>query len=124
MPLTLALLALAAKALFPELSWAEAFLLGAVLSPTDPVVTSTVVTSQRVPRNVRHTLNLESGLNDGLALPFVLFFLVLASPGGDAGSEATQLVGEAAVGALIGLAVGVLGGRLHPAARWRYYPAL
>ena len=43
MPLTLVLLALAGKALFPELSWAEAFLLGAVLSPTDPVVTSAVV---------------------------------------------------------------------------------
>jgi sodium/hydrogen antiporter len=40
MPVTLALIGLAAKALFPELSWAEAFLLGAVLSPTDPVVTS------------------------------------------------------------------------------------
>ena len=34
-----------------------------------------------VPSTIRHTLNLESGLNDGLALPFVLFFLVLASPG-------------------------------------------
>src|SRR5262249_51603948 len=42
MPLTLVLVALAAKALFGELSWAEAFLLGAVLSPTDPVVTSSV----------------------------------------------------------------------------------
>ena len=49
MPITLGLLALGAKLLFSELSWAEAFLLGAVLSPTDPVVTSTVVTSQRVP---------------------------------------------------------------------------
>ncbi len=82
MPITLALLALGAKLLFNELSWAEAFLLGAVLSPTDPVVTSTVVTAQRVPAAIRHTLNLESGLNDGLALPFVLFFLVLATPGG------------------------------------------
>ena len=34
-----------------------------------------------MPAIVRHTLNLESGLNDGLALPFVLFFLVLAQPG-------------------------------------------
>ena len=74
MPITLALLALAAKALFPSLSWAEAFLLAAVLTPTDPVVTSSVVTSPDVPARVRHTLNLESGLNDGLALPFVLFF--------------------------------------------------
>ena len=53
MPLTLALLALAAKLLFSELSWAEAFLLGAVLSATDPVVTSAVVTSQRVPASVQ-----------------------------------------------------------------------
>jgi NhaP-type Na+/H+ or K+/H+ antiporter len=113
MPITMGLLALAAKVLFPDLSWAEAFLLGAVLSPTDPVVTSAVVTSRLVPAKVRHTLNLESGLNDGLALPFVLFFLVLASPGGDAGAEAAKLAGEALVGAAIGTALGVFAGRLH-----------
>jgi NhaP-type Na+/H+ or K+/H+ antiporter len=114
MPITMALLALAAKALFPGLSWPEAFLLGAVLAPTDPVVTSVVVTSRLVPSAVRHTLNLESGLNDGLALPFVLFFLVFASPTGDAGSEAAQLAGEAVIGVAVGLALGYLGGRLHP----------
>jgi sodium/hydrogen antiporter len=113
MPITMALLGLAAKALFPDLSWAEALLLAAVLSPTDPVVTSAVVASQLVPSRVRHTLNLESGLNDGLALPFVLFFLVLASPGGNAGTEAAKLAGEALVGAAIGLGLGALGGRLH-----------
>lgn len=112
MPLTLLLLAVCAKLLFGDLDWAEAFLLAAVLSPTDPVVTSTVVTSQRVPESIRHTLNLESGLNDGLALPFVLFFIVLASPGGDAGREALDLLGEAAVGALIGVALGLLAGRM------------
>jgi sodium/hydrogen antiporter len=113
MPITMALLGLAAKVLFPDLSWAEALLLGAVLSPTDPVVTSAVVASRLVPSAVRHTLNLESGLNDGLALPFVLFFLVLASPGGDAGTEAAKLAGEAVVGATIGLGLGALAGRLH-----------
>lgn len=113
MPITMVLLALAGKLLFPALTWAEAFLLGAVLSPTDPVVTSAVVTSRLVPASVRHTLNLESGLNDGLALPFVLFFLVLASPGGDAGAEAAKLVGQAAVGALIGIGLGAAAGRLH-----------
>ena len=114
MPITLVLLALAGKALFPELTWAEAFLLGAVLSPTDPVVTSAVVTAQRVPRLIRHTLNLESGLNDGLALPFVLFFLVLATAQDNAGGEAGQLAAEAVVGALIGVALAVLAGRLLP----------
>lgn len=114
MPITLVLLALVGKALFPALTWAEAFLLGAVLSPTDPVVTSAVVTSTRVPARVRHTLNLESGLNDGLALPFVLFFLVLAQPGGDAGVEAAKLAGQAVVGGALGIGLGMLGGRLHP----------
>jgi len=114
MPITLVLLALGAKALFSELTWAEAFLLGAVLSPTDPVVTSALVTARRVPERVRHTLNLESGLNDGLALPFVLFFLILASPAGDAPAEGLQLLGEAVAGALIGVALGLAAGRLVP----------
>lgn len=113
MPVTMGLLALGAHLVFPDLSWAEAFLLAAILSPTDPVVTSAVVTAQRVPAMIRHTLNLESGLNDGLALPFVLFFLVLATPGGEAGQEALELLGEAAFGAVIGIALGVIGGRLH-----------
>ncbi|HYY75243.1 MAG TPA: cation:proton antiporter [Gaiellaceae bacterium] len=113
MPLTLVLLALCGKALFPELTWAEAFLLGAVLSPTDPVVTSAVVTAERVPRVIRHTLNLESGLNDGLALPFVLFFLVLATAG-DAVEEGLNLAGEALVGALIGVVLALLAGRALP----------
>jgi len=112
MPMTLVLLSLTAKLLFPELEWAEAFLLGAVLTPTDPVVTSAVVTAQKVPAKIRHTLNLESGLNDGLALPFVLFFLIFAQPGGDAGQEAMELLGEAAVGAAIGIGLGMLAGRL------------
>jgi NhaP-type Na+/H+ or K+/H+ antiporter len=73
MPLTAALVACAAQAL-TDLSWTECFLLGALLSPTDPVLSSAVVTNPRVPRIVRHSLNLESGLNDGLALPAVLAF--------------------------------------------------
>ncbi len=112
MPVTLVLLALAAKLLFPALTWAEAFLLGAVLSPTDPVVTSAVVTSARVPRVIRHTLNLESGLNDGLALPVVLFFLVLATHTGGPAVEAAQLAGEALVGAAIGVGLAFVGGRV------------
>lgn len=112
MPLTLAILGLGAKALFPELTWPEAFLLAAVLAPTDPVVTSAVVSAKRVPELVRHTLNLESGLNDGLALPLVLFFLILAESEPGAGGEVATLLGEAAVGAVVGAALGYAGGQL------------
>ncbi|HSO99073.1 MAG TPA: cation:proton antiporter, partial [Solirubrobacteraceae bacterium] len=64
MPLTAGIVALAARGLI-GLSWTESFLLGALLSPTDPVLSSSVVTNPRVPRLIRHSLNLESGMNDG-----------------------------------------------------------
>ena len=73
MPITGALVALVAHWVV-GLGWLESCLLGALLSPTDPVLSSSVVTNPRVPRLVRHSLNLESGLNDGLALPAVLAF--------------------------------------------------
>ncbi len=114
MPITLVLLAVAAHVLFPALSWQEAFLLGAVLSPTDPVVTSAVVTSERIPETIRHTLNLESGLNDGLALPFVLFFLALATGAAGPGGEAARLAGEALFGAGVGVALALGGAALMP----------
>jgi sodium/hydrogen antiporter len=74
MPLTAVVVALLARWLV-GLTWTESFLLGALLSPTDPVLSSGVVTDGRVPRLIRHSLNLESGLNDGLALPAVLAFV-------------------------------------------------
>jgi NhaP-type Na+/H+ or K+/H+ antiporter len=73
MPITGALVAVVAHWVV-GLGWLESCLLGALLSPTDPVLSSSVVTNPRVPRLVRHSLNLESGLNDGLALPAVLAF--------------------------------------------------
>jgi sodium/hydrogen antiporter len=73
MPITGAIVAGAAHWIV-GLTWLESALVGALLSPTDPVLSSSVVTNPRVPRLVRHSLNLESGLNDGLALPAVLAF--------------------------------------------------
>ena len=74
MPITAGLVALLTHAV-TDLGWTESFLVGALLSPTDPVLSSTVVNNPRVPRIIRHSLNLESGLNDGLALPAVLAFV-------------------------------------------------
>jgi NhaP-type Na+/H+ or K+/H+ antiporter len=83
MPITALVVAAAAKAL-TDLSWTEAFLLGALLSPTDPVLSSGVVTNPRVPRIIRHSLNLESGMNDGLALaPVLALSAALSASHGD-----------------------------------------
>ena len=79
MPVTALIVAALARWLV-GLDWTESLLLGALLSPTDPVLSSGVVTDLRVPRVIRHSLNLESGLNDGLALPAVLAFAAALDP--------------------------------------------
>lgn len=113
MPLTCGLVACAAKAL-TGLSWTEAFLLGALLSPTDPVLSSSVVTNPRVPRLLRHSLNLESGLNDGLALPAVLALLAaLAQDSGDFVWWRFVLQ-DVSLGLVTGLVIGYCAARLMP----------
>lgn len=64
--------------LLPGLKLWEAALLGTILAPTDAVLGQAVVSDRRVPRLIRHGLNIESGLNDGLALPVLTIFLTLA----------------------------------------------
>lgn len=68
LPLTLLGIALVAHWMV-SLSWAESFLVGAVLSPTDPVFAAAIVGREEIPWRLRQLLNVESGLNDGLALP-------------------------------------------------------
>jgi NhaP-type Na+/H+ or K+/H+ antiporter len=111
MPLTGGVIALAAR-LMTGLSWTQSLLLGALLSPTDPVLSSSVVTNPRVPRLVRHSLNLESGLNDGLALPAVL---VLAAALGAGHFVWWQfLLENVGLGLVSGLLVGGLAAVLMP----------
>ena len=113
MPLTAALVAVATYAL-TDLDWTESFLLGALLSPTDPVLSSAVVTNPRVPRRIRHSLNLESGLNDGLALPAVLALLVALDPTGEDFTWWTFAVQDIGVGFAAGIVVGFAAARLMP----------
>ena len=116
MPITAALVAVAAHA-FTDLDWTESFLLGALLSPTDPVLSSAVVTNPRVPRRVRHSLNLESGLNDGLALPAVLALLFSLDPDEGDFTWWAFVVQDLAVGLAAGALVGFVGARLMPVRR-------
>jgi NhaP-type Na+/H+ or K+/H+ antiporter len=107
MPITGALVALATHAL-TDLSWTESFLVGALLSPTDPVLSSSVVTNPRVPRLVRHSLNLESGMNDGLALPAVLAFSAALSPGANDFVWYEFVLKDVVIGLAVGIVLGLL----------------
>ncbi|MEA2254990.1 MAG: sodium/hydrogen antiporter [Solirubrobacteraceae bacterium] len=112
MPITAGIVAVATKAL-TDLSWTEAFLVGALLSPTDPVLSSSVVTNPRVPRVIRHSLNLESGLNDGLALPPVLA-LTAALAANTHFVWWKFVLQDITLGVVYGLVVGYLASRLLP----------
>jgi NhaP-type Na+/H+ or K+/H+ antiporter len=101
MPLVFALTTLAAWGI-AGLSLAEAALLGAVLAPTDPVFASAIVGREEVPARLRHLLNVESGVNDGLALPVVLVLLaVLGGESITAGEVGAELAGGVAVGIVV-----------------------
>jgi NhaP-type Na+/H+ or K+/H+ antiporter len=101
LPLTLLLTAAAAHWVV-GLPWLESALLGAVLAPTDPVFAAAIVGRNEVPGRLRHLLNVESGVNDGLALPIVL---VLLSAAGGMEAGGWVLAEELALGVVIGVAV-------------------
>jgi sodium/hydrogen antiporter len=111
LPLTIALGALTAAALFGVLSFWEAVILGVVLAPTDAALGQAVVSDERVPQRIRQGLNVESGLNDGICVP-LLFAAVAAadveseiSDGRGAGRLLLEELGYGAVG---GVAAGLL----------------
>jgi len=119
MPLTAAIVALAAHAL-TDLGWTECFLLGALLAPTDPVLSSSVVTNPRVPRIVRHSLNLESGMNDGLALPAVLAFTAALVGAGADGEEFVWwrfVLQDVTLGFAFGIVMGLVASAAMPRER-------
>lgn len=103
MPLTMLLTALAAHLLL-HIGWVDAWLVGIALSPTDPVFASAVIGREEVPPRVRAMLNVESGVNDGIALPAILW--LIARDGGP---------GATLPGMLLGVSGGVAVGFLVPA---------
>jgi sodium/hydrogen antiporter len=108
MPLTILLGMAAGAALLTELEFWEAAIVAAVLAPTDAALGQAVVSSPAVPARIRQALSVESGLNDGLSVPFLALFLAIAVD--QTVPEASDWFGFAAeqigLGALIGAAVG------------------
>ncbi len=122
LPLVMIAGAFLATLVFPGLSLWEAALLAALLAPTDAALGQTVVTARAVPLRIRQALNVESGLNDGIALPAVLLFAALAGgEAADAGGWLRFAALQVVLGPLVGIACGYAGARLldeAAARRW------
>ena len=115
LPLTIFLGAVIAILFFTDLSLPEAALIGVILAPTDAGLGQVIVNSPKVPARIRQALNVESGLNDGGAIPFFAFFLVI-SAAEEAHIPASQWVvfafEQIGYGVLVGLIVGLAGAYL------------
>ncbi len=102
--------------LFPSLPVALAGLVGAALAPTDAALSASVIDDDRLPAAVRRVLNVESGLNDGIATPVVTFCIASAATvlGVTAHHDEAGLgaLKQLVVGAAIGAGVALAGGRL------------
>ncbi len=116
MLLTMLLGALCAMVVLGGLSWLEAAILAAILAPTDAGLGQVIVSSERVPKLIRQSLNVEAGLNDGLSVPFLLLFIALAvaeEGSGAPGAVLARFLGEQlGYGTVIGLGIGATGGWL------------
>ena len=111
LPLTVLLGTVGAIVLFPGVTLGLALLVGSTLAPTDAALGQPVVTNPIVPSRIRRVLNVESGLNDGIATPLV--FLAIALAGAEATGHAGWLadaVVASAIGVLVGVALGFGGG--------------
>jgi NhaP-type Na+/H+ or K+/H+ antiporter len=114
LPLTLVIGGVAAFFMFDALSWSLALFIGAALAPTDAALSVQVINDERVPLRLRRALNVESGLNDGIATPVVTLALAFAATGLGIDGEGEAFVAGAALqelglGVLAGIAVGLLG---------------
>ncbi|MGW6563917.1 cation:proton antiporter [Streptomyces sp. NPDC054975] len=90
------------------LDWTTSFLVGAVLAPTDPVFASAIVGRKEVPARLRELLNVESGINDGLALPVVLILIAAAGPTAAAEASFGKIGLELGLGLAFGVALPLL----------------
>ncbi len=115
LPLTIMIGAFFANQLFPSFLFWEAALLAALLAPTDAALGQAVVSAKAVPVRIRQAINVESGLNDGIALPAVLLFAALASVeqhASGAGEWLRFIALQLTLGPLAGIVIGFVGARL------------
>jgi NhaP-type Na+/H+ or K+/H+ antiporter len=122
LPLTIFLGGLLVYWIFPREGIGFALLIGAILAPTDAALGLPIFNNERVPVRIRRALNVESGLNDGIATPFVLLFtgLAVAELTQSLSKWLTTAVFEIGMAVFVGAALGMLGGWLLSSAMKRH----
>ncbi len=116
LPLTIGLGTVAAHILF-DVPWADAAVIGSLLAPTDAALGLAVVTNPVVPARIRRALTIESGLNDGIATPFVVFFLAVAAAEVDHQRWVVTSVKELGLAVVVGAGLGLVAGAVASRAR-------
>lgn len=121
LPLTIAVGGLVGWWLFPELGVGFALLLGTILAPTDAALSLPVLLNKAIPVRVRRAINIESGLNDGIASPFVALFIAITIAEETASNQGWLLPAafQILIAIVVAALVGGLGGRLAVWARAR-----
>ncbi len=116
LPLTIVLGFGVGVVLFDSLTLFEVAILATLLAPTDAALGKAVVTDNSVPANIRESLNVESGLNDGICVPILFVFLALAAgtaaEGGTTALALKLVAEEIGIGVLVGAGVTLLGSKL------------
>ncbi len=116
LPLSIVAGTVVAVLVFPSMPIALAGLIGASLAPTDAALSASVIADERLPGRTRRVLNVESGLNDGIATPVVTFCIAGAATvlgvAGNSHESGFGAVGQLVIGIAVGGSVGAIGGRL------------
>ena len=108
LPLTIGAGWLIAVLLFDGLSGWEAAIVAAMIAPTDAALGKAVISNPRVPERIRTGLDVESGLNDGVSLPFILLFMGFAGKGFSGAGIVSNFVEAIGVAVAVGMSVAVV----------------
>ena len=111
LPLTIVFAAFTATLIFPDEPFIYLLLMSLILAPTDAALGKAVVTDKKVPEKIRSSINVESGLNDGIVFPMLITVAAVITAGQEGAGDSSWLsfvAQQIIFGAVIGGTIGYL----------------
>jgi len=115
LPLTILFSSYVATLFFPNEPLLYLILMALILAPTDAALGKAVVTDKLVPKKIRESINVESGLNDGIVFPLLITVVLLIVGGKEIGSDnswISYLFEQISLGVLLGMVSGFFGAKI------------